>query len=91
MYLRAFSFRNSNYFVSYFAQAMCILSLVELDKENESSVSKSSNGNDLASARPYQIEIPSSLSSVVANWNLPMHRWLKKCQLHKSMFFIILF
>ena len=31
---------------------------------------------DLSVARPLNIELPRSLTEVVANWNLPMHFWL---------------
>lgn len=29
---------------------------------------------------PLDIEIPSSLVSVVISWNIPMHKFLKKCK-----------
>lgn len=29
---------------------------------------------------PLKVEFPSSLVSVVTNWNIPMHMFLKKCK-----------
>ena len=31
-------------------------------------------------AQPHNIEVPRSLVDVVVSWNIPMHKWLKKCK-----------
>ena len=31
-------------------------------------------------AQPHNIEVPRSLVEVVVSWNIPMHKWLKKCK-----------
>ena len=31
-------------------------------------------------AQPHNIEVPRSLVDVVVSWNIPMHKWLKKCE-----------
>jgi porcupine-like protein len=70
------SFRMSHYFICYFCQSICFLNQFEYKNQNKNSID---NSNKIA--RPYFIEIPRSLSDVVANWNIPMHKWLKKCNI----------
>lgn len=71
------SFRMSHYFICYFCQSICFLN--QFDNGGiQNKESRIENSNIMT--KPYYIEIPRSLSDVVANWNLPMHRWLKKCK-----------
>ena len=36
---------------------------------------------DVAVSRPLNVEFPRSIVEVVTNWNIPMHFWLKTCEL----------
>jgi porcupine-like protein len=82
IYFKAFSFRQSNYFVLYFSQSLGILSSLE---------SFSSKGTEEFNqvVEQSKIELPRSLVHVVTNWNIPMHNWLKKCK--NNLFRIQLF
>ena len=35
---------------------------------------------DVPVTEPHNIEVPRSLVDVVVSWNIPMHKWLKKCK-----------
>ncbi|CAF0937932.1 unnamed protein product [Brachionus calyciflorus] len=70
MYFKAFSFRQSNYFICYFAQFIVNLNQFESFNSKEK--------NEFIIVRQRMIELPRSMVNVVTNWNLPMHYWLKK-------------
>lgn len=69
----ALSFRCSHYFVSFLSQAtMAAAGVQSYQGLND----KSWMFGSLVT-KPGSIEIPRSLTEVVRNWNIPMHRWLK--------------
>ena len=85
-FLQAASFRYSNYFICLFIQSICILNQIKLhDKavESKSSKSKEVNLEEFKVVQVRRIELPRSLAQIVINWNIPMHYWLKKCNLFK--------
>uniref|UniRef100_A0A1Y1MY89 Protein-serine O-palmitoleoyltransferase porcupine n=2 Tax=Photinus pyralis TaxID=7054 RepID=A0A1Y1MY89_PHOPY len=65
-YRRAFSFRCSHYFISFLSEATMLCGGYGDSK------------NQYVITRPFDIELPTSLVSVVVSWNIPMHRFLKK-------------
>lgn len=62
----ALSFRTSHYYVCFVSQALIVTAGCH-HSEEASKVT-----------RPQRVELPASLSAVAVNWNLPVHRWLKK-------------
>lgn len=64
-YRDALAFRTSHYFVSYMSEVSALLAGLEL----------------VGVANPGSIEVPRSLGEVVVFWNMPMHHWLKTCEL----------
>lgn len=73
-YRDAMSFRASHYFVSFMSGASAVAA----------GFGSSSVGQarwDVPVAEPQNIELPRSLVEVVVSWNIPMHKWLKKCEL----------
>lgn len=72
-YRDALSFRCSHYFISFLSQAtMAAAGVSSFQGPNE----KSRIYGNLVT-KPCAIELPRSLTEVVRNWNIPMHRWLK--------------
>ncbi|KAH8303878.1 hypothetical protein KR018_002124 [Drosophila ironensis] len=70
MYFDAMSVRSSHYFVSFIAQAL----LVAVDQRLEGPPTLLGP----CVSRPWRIEWPRSISSLVRSWNIPMHEWLKR-------------
>jgi porcupine-like protein len=77
MYFKAFSFRQSNYFVLYFSQF--ILFLCQINGFETISIQKNKDENLPQVLDQFKIEFPRSLVDVVTSWNISMHVWLKKC------------
>ncbi|XP_055910341.1 protein-serine O-palmitoleoyltransferase porcupine [Eupeodes corollae] len=69
----ALSFRCSHYFISFLSQATMAAAGVHT---SQSFGDKSRIFGSLVT-KPCSIEVPRSLTEVVRNWNIPMHRWLK--------------
>ncbi|XP_017002404.2 protein-serine O-palmitoleoyltransferase porcupine [Drosophila takahashii] len=72
MYWDALSVRSSHYFVGIMAQSLLVAADQRLDGGQESELL-----GPLVS-RPWLIEWPRSISSLVRGWNIPMHEWLKR-------------
>lgn len=67
----ALTFRTSHYFISYLSEMGMILAGYK---------DPGSNRWSYPIVHPLKVEFPSSLVSVVTNWNIPMHMFLKKCK-----------
>ena len=72
-YANAFSFRFSNYFILYCSKSLCILNNIKHNKK----LTKCENDEQFV--YPFKVELPRSMITIVTNWNLPMHYWLKTC------------
>lgn len=70
-YKMALTFRTSHYFVSYLSE----MGMIAAGFKNERC---SPNSWRFRVVNPIKVEVPSSLVSVVTNWNIPMHLFLKK-------------
>ena len=46
--------------------------------------------SDFNVVHPLAIELPRSLGIVVTNWNLPMHLFLKECESHLILKYILI-
>lgn len=67
----ALIFRLSHYFISYLGSAAMVAAAFNSNEEN--------NGKwKYTITNPIEIEVPRSLVSVVINWNIPTHTFLKK-------------
>lgn len=75
----ALSFRTSHYFVSYLSEMGMIIAGYKDDKCPP-------NEWRYQIVNPLKVELPSSLVSVVTNWNIPMHMFLKKCKQFFSVY-----
>lgn len=71
-YRDAMSFRASHYFVSYVSEATATAAGMGSTPERHWK---------LQVTTPHDIEVPRSLTEVVKAWNIPMHNWLKTCEL----------
>ena len=67
------SFRASHYFVSFMSEASAVTSGFGYDHETARW--------SLQRTTPHDIEVPRSLTEVVKAWDIPMHMWLKNCEL----------
>ena len=76
-YRDAMSFRCSHYFVSFLSQASAVTAGFGFRPADE--VNPRSRW-EIAVTEPHNIEVPRSLVDVVVSWNIPMHKWLKKCK-----------
>ncbi|KAH8368054.1 hypothetical protein KR084_006095 [Drosophila pseudotakahashii] len=74
MYWDALSVRCSHYFVGIMAQAL----LVAADQRLDGAAGKESELLGPLVSKPWLIEWPRSISSLVRSWNIPMHEWLKR-------------
>ena len=66
----ALAFRTSHYFISHVAMA----TLMSAGSVNKTKI-----------VEPRIVEAPISLKEVIISWNIPMHRWLKKCKFFLSI------
>lgn len=71
MYTSALSFRTSHYFISYLSEANMVAAGFTQDAPDSWTFSVT---------RPFRIEFPRSLTSVVHSWNIPMHYFLRECK-----------
>lgn len=71
-YRDALSFRSSHYFISFVSEASAVVSGLGRNSDDDWVVDVT---------KPHLIEIPRSLVQVVVYWNMPMHYWLKTCEL----------
>lgn len=69
----ALTFRTSHYFVSYLSEMSMLIAGYNQEKHQYGKWG-------YRITNPFAIELPSSLVSVVVNWNVPMHMFLKKCK-----------
>ncbi|XP_064394949.1 protein-serine O-palmitoleoyltransferase porcupine-like [Halichondria panicea] len=78
-YSAAASFRFSHYFVSFLSESTVLAAGIGYQTSTTSThrSSTSYSWSDFAVVRPLFIELPRSLGTVVTNWNLPMHLFLK--------------
>ncbi|CAH0562138.1 unnamed protein product [Brassicogethes aeneus] len=72
-YREAFSVRTSHYFISYLAESSMISAGFKGSK-----IWQDSSKWHYTVVNPWPIEFPSALATVVTNWNIPMHEFLKK-------------
>ena len=90
-YSAAASFRYSHYFVSLLSQSTTMLSGIGKSSTDDWYVHLLSIPTSLYIlfltsrsrfhvVNPLSIELPRSLGTVVTNWNLPMHVFLKNCE-----------
>lgn len=91
-YSAAASFRFSHYFVSVLSQFGALSSGIGRTgtdnwydcRDNimraDLCLISSSFRSEFHVVRPLRIELPRSLGTVVTNWNLPMHVFLKNCK-----------
>lgn len=76
-YRDALGFRCSHYFVSYLSQA----AMVAAGFAAVPTIQTSSKLFGYDVTKPLKIELPRSLVQVVIGWNIPMHNWLKQCEI----------
>ena len=70
-YRDAMSFRAGHYFISFISMATAVAA----------GFGSTNTGHwEIFITEPLNIEVPRSLSEVVVSWNIPMHKWLKKCK-----------
>ena len=74
-YRNAFSFRSSHYFISYLSESIMIMAGFNNYNGDDA------NRWEYTITKPMDIELPRSLTAVVVSWNIPMHRFLKFCEL----------
>jgi porcupine-like protein len=97
-YNDAMSYRMSHYFVSYMSEATvvasgcCSSSPLRPGVRSDAKKNDDAKGSVLGKATkweypvavPTKVEVPRSLVEVVVYWNIPMHNWLKNCELHTT-------
>ena len=71
------SFRASHYFVSFMSEASSVAAGFGYKPPDGASPR---SRWEVPVAEPHNIEVPRSLVDVVVSWNIPMHKWLKKCK-----------
>lgn len=71
-YRDALIFRTSHYFISFMSAATLLVSGIECR------MTSSVFGYQVT--KPFDIELPRSLISVVISWNIPIHVWVKTCK-----------
>ena len=70
-YRDAMSFRAGHYFISFISMATAVAA----------GFGSTNTGRwEVFITEPHNIEVPRSLAEVVVSWNIPMHKWLKKCK-----------
>lgn len=90
-YTAAASFRYSHYFVSLLSQCGALSSGIRRDGMDKWYIHVNIKfhlidnvfllyRSEFNVVNPLAVELPRSLGSVVTNWNLPMHVFLKKCK-----------
>ena len=87
-YRDAMSFRASHYFVSFISESSAVASGFGCQPgAGPQGVTKW----DVPVTEPHNIEVPRSLVDVVVSWNIPMHKWLKQCNIStsKNCFFTV--
>lgn len=80
------SFRASHYFVSYVGEAVAVAAGFgrgdpKGGRDDPADGTAAGGWNGVLITKPHDIEVPRSLLDVVVSWNVPMHRWLKTCEL----------
>lgn len=81
-YRDALVFRCSHYFVSFMSSATLLVSGIGVE-------GKQSSSSDILGfevTKPLDVELPRSLIPVVVSWNIPIHLWVKTCELWKYFF-----
>ena len=76
-YRDAMSFRASHYFISFMSEASAVAAGFGYTPPD---VTSARSRWDVPVTEPHNIEVPRSLVDVVVSWNIPMHKWLKKCK-----------
>lgn len=83
VYRDALIFRCSHYFISFMSTATLLVSGIDSKMTSE--------WLGYQATKPLDIELPRSLIPVVVSWNIPIHLWVKtcelKCHLQASPFF----
>lgn len=74
-YMDALLFRISHYFVMTLS-AMCFLSSGIMNQDDQKDVCLTSLHTNIT--KPSLIEFPRSILGIVVNWNISMHKFLKK-------------
>ena len=75
-YQAGLSFRASHYFVSFMSEASAVAAGFGWTPATPGLPGKWG----VPVTEPHNIEVPRSLSEVVVSWNIPMHKWLKRCK-----------